>query len=499
MKKSLVAVGVIVALGVIWTGASWYTGKQLEGRMADMIATANRQLQQTAPDAGLALSYTHYQRGVFTSQMQLVIGPDSKATGWLKAGQQVVLDETLSHGPFPLAQLKHLSLIPSMASVRTTLVNNDTTRHLFEMTKDKSFIDAQTRISYSGATASDIQLLPLDYQKDQDKISFSGANISADVDNDGNGVAITGKADSAVIATLNDYGQHVQLTINGLNTDGNSKLADFGERTGTQKLTITKAAIAIEGKEMAVLEGFNLNGQSAVAKDGKHLDASFDYALDALKVQNQNMGSGKLALKFANVDGEALHAFSQKYNTETRALLDSTDNQEEYTASVLDIFFANLPLLLKGEPVVTIAPLSWKNDKGESTLNLSVLMKDPQASGQATSDDQLIGNSIKSVDGKLVIPMDMATALMTQVAKLEGYQESDAEKLADQQVKGVAAMGQMFRLTTTDNNNITSSLQYSDGQVTLNGQKMSLVDFLGMFGIAAPEPGAVPPPAPVQP
>ncbi len=27
MKKSVVAVGVIVALGVIWTGASWYTGE----------------------------------------------------------------------------------------------------------------------------------------------------------------------------------------------------------------------------------------------------------------------------------------------------------------------------------------------------------------------------------------------------------------------------------------------------------------------------------------
>jgi uncharacterized protein YdgA (DUF945 family) len=32
MKKSLVAAGVIVALGVVWTGGAWYTGKQLEGR-----------------------------------------------------------------------------------------------------------------------------------------------------------------------------------------------------------------------------------------------------------------------------------------------------------------------------------------------------------------------------------------------------------------------------------------------------------------------------------
>lgn len=94
--------------------------------------------------------------------------------------------------------------------------------------------------------------------------------------------------------------------------------------------------------------------------------------------------------------------------------------------------------------------------------------------------------SVKSLDGKLVIPVDMATAFMTQIAGLEGYQPADAAKLADQQVKGLAAMGQMFRITTMEDNAITSSLQYADGQVTLNGQKMPLDEFAGMFGLALP-------------
>ncbi len=48
MKKSLVAAGVIVVLGVVWTGGAWFTGKQLEGRIADMVQQANAQLQQRA-------------------------------------------------------------------------------------------------------------------------------------------------------------------------------------------------------------------------------------------------------------------------------------------------------------------------------------------------------------------------------------------------------------------------------------------------------------------
>ncbi|HDV5963957.1 TPA: DUF945 family protein, partial [Yersinia enterocolitica] len=37
MKKSLVAVSVIVVLGAAWTGASWYTGKLIEQRMGELV------------------------------------------------------------------------------------------------------------------------------------------------------------------------------------------------------------------------------------------------------------------------------------------------------------------------------------------------------------------------------------------------------------------------------------------------------------------------------
>ena len=45
MNKSLVAVGVIVALGVVWTGGAWYTGKKIETHLEDMVAQANAQLK----------------------------------------------------------------------------------------------------------------------------------------------------------------------------------------------------------------------------------------------------------------------------------------------------------------------------------------------------------------------------------------------------------------------------------------------------------------------
>ncbi|MBB1201042.1 DUF945 domain-containing protein [Enterobacteriaceae bacterium 89] len=512
MKKSQIAVGVIVALGVVWTGGSWYTGKQLEGRIADMVTQANAQMASTAPEAGIQLAYQDYQRGVFSSHLQMVVKPaDGAKSSWLKPGQTVVLDEKVSHGPFPLASLKTFNLAPAMATVETVLVNNEASKPLFDLAKGQSPFDISTRISYSGDTRSDIALKPLNYEKGDEKVAFSGGEFQLDADQQGNVFALTGEAESGVINAVNEYNQKVQLTFNNLKTEGNSKLASFNERVGSQKLTLDKLAIAVEGKELAVMEGTTFDAKADLSKDGKTIDSSLDYTLNSLKLQGQDLGSGKLALKVGQIDGQAWHQFSQQYNGQVQALLAQPDIMQDpalYQQKVTEAFLAAAPLLLKGEPVITVAPLSWKNSKGESSFNLSLFLKDPAAaSGEPKTLADEIDRSVKSLDSKLVIPMDMATELMTQVARLEGYQQADAEKLASQQVKGLAAMGQMFRITTQQDNNIQASLQYSNGQVTLNGDKMPLADFAGMFGvpdIAVPVPQGEPAPeqpqvAPLQP
>jgi hypothetical protein len=76
-----------------------------------MVQQANAQLQSSAPEAGVELSWQNYQRGVFSSHLQLVVKPVAgKENSWLAAGQSLVFDEVVDHGPFPLAALKSFSL-----------------------------------------------------------------------------------------------------------------------------------------------------------------------------------------------------------------------------------------------------------------------------------------------------------------------------------------------------------------------------------------------------
>lgn len=500
MKKTKIAAGVIIALGVIWTGTAWFTGKQLEKNMDQLVQSANARMNEMAPESRLKLGYQDYQRGLFSSTARFVLQSNSQTedNAVIKPGQSVVLNAKIDHGPFPFAQLKKFNLIPSMASVHTQLEDTDAVKKLFEMAKGKSLFQADTRIGYGGATSSAVHLLPLDYQDAQsgDRFASNGGTLNIDADKKGDKVDFSGDLASLVLTTRNQLNMPVMFTANGLKMNASTHLSPEGVRIGDQNIDLQKFATAVDGKEAFIAEG--LKGKSSFDSANSQISGSIDYTLDALKVQNQDFGQGKLAIKLSQFDANAMKTFSESYNRQVQALLNDqaiANNPALYQQRMNQILSSNLPLLLKGNPVVNIAPFSWKNDKGESSFNLAVHFKDPATgTAQPASVNQAVDNVLKTLDAKLAISMPMATELMTHVAMSQGYKEEEATKLADQQVKGVAAMGQMFRLTTQQDDNIVTSLQYATGQVSMNGEKMTPEQFLSryMLGGAGIAPADLP-------
>ncbi|MFZ4833783.1 YdgA family protein [Rouxiella sp. Mn2063] len=486
MKKSLVAVSVIVVLGAAWTGVSWYTGKQLESHMSEIVNDANANIKQSYPKSGVSLSYEDYQRGIFSSSVRLVLQQAAGAgnAAELKAGEKIVFLETIDHGPFPTSQLKKLTLIPSMASIHSELENTPPVKELFDATKGKSFITADTRVSYSGDTASAITLLPVDYQKNNSKLEFSGAKLDIDLGKDVKKVDVDANSDSVAFTSPNQWGQLEKVVLSGITIKSNTNGGKFNlGGIGSQSLAVKNAAVNIDGKDTATLAGFALN--SKFDEDGNNVNGVLNYTMDSLKIQGMDFGAGKLNVKIDKLDGQALKQFTDTYNQQAMQLLQQSDelDPQVYQQQASALLLNNLPILLKGNPSISVDPLSWKNDKGESTFTLQVGFKDPTASPQATDEAQLVSNLLSKVDAKLTIPVAMATELTTQAGRLQGYDAEQAGALAKQQVQGLAAMGEMFKLTTLKDDAISSELHYADNQINLNGQKMTLQDFVGLFGI----------------
>ena len=145
MKKSLVAAAAIVMLGAAWTGASWYTGKLAEQHVVKLTESANKEIKQRLPDAAIKLVVQDHQRGVFSSEARFVLRTDAGSADSETSPNPddgITVTATISHGPFPLTQLKKFHFSPSMASVHSMFADTPAAKKLFEITKGQSLLQA---------------------------------------------------------------------------------------------------------------------------------------------------------------------------------------------------------------------------------------------------------------------------------------------------------------------------------------------------------------------
>ncbi|MCV9877405.1 YdgA family protein [Brenneria izbisi] len=491
MKKSLVAAGVIIALGAVWTGASWYTGKQLAQQIDGFTDTLNTQLKKNYPDAGIKIVYRDYQGGIFSSKLSYVLQSDgtAKEAPLLAPGQEVVLNETVSHGPFPLAEIKRFNLLPSMASVHSELANTDAVKALFALTKDKPFFSAQTRVTYGGDTQSVVTLLPLEFQNDVQKFAFSGTTAQVDVGRDLRDSRLEGTISNLMSEKKNPWGETEKLVVNDFTLKGNNHKGKFELNLGDADLSIKSVTFSVENGDPVTLN--NISVQTQLTEDETDLAGKMALALESMTIAERNLGSGAMHIVFSRFDGKGAKAFATAYQQNVEQMLYKPEiiTPEAYQHELTMTFLQYLPQLLKSNPNVTISPISWKNSKGEGTFTLALDMTDPLQNSakatdpNATDEEKIILQSVKKLDVKLNVPLAMLTELMVQAGPQGKTDEEkkQAVAMAQQQAQMMAGIGQMNQISVTRDNAITSSLQYADGQVDFNGNKMTLGEFIAPF------------------
>lgn len=491
MKKSLVAAGVIIALGAVWTGASWYTGKQLAQQLDGFTDTLNAQLKKSYPDAGLKIVYRDYQGGIFSSKLSYVLQADGTAKGAqvLAPGEEVVLNETVSHGPFPLAQVRKFNLVPAMASVHSELANTAAVKALFELTKDKSFFTAETRVAYNGDTQSVVTLIPVEFQNNDQKFVFSGTELLLDIGRDLRSSRLEGTISNLMSEKKNPWGETEKLVVNDFTLKGNNQKGKFDLDLGDADLSVKSLTFSVEGGDPVTFNNFSL--QTSMTEDDKNLAGKLALALESMTIAERNLGSGAFNMSISQLDGEGAKQFATAYQQKIQQILQNPDGMDpdRYQHEIVMTFLQYLPQLLKGNPNVTVSPISWKNSKGEGTFTLALDLTDPlQNSAKATDptasdEEKIILQSVKTLDVKLNVPLAMLAELMIQTGPQPATDEEKKQvaDMAQQQVQMMAGIGQMNQLSVTKDDAITSSLQYADGQVDFNGNKMSLAEFIAPF------------------
>ncbi|MDC9590067.1 YdgA family protein [Xenorhabdus sp. XENO-10] len=475
MKKSLVAVSVIVALGAVWTGMSWYTGKQLESRLDRFIEKANTELKNSAPENGLEWQAKDFKRGIFSSDVRLILTTKGGIEeAGIKPNEEVIFKSTIDHGPFPIANLKTFNLAPKMASIHSELEQNDTLKELFNLTDGKQPFKSDVNVSYSGTISANIEFVPIKHTKtnkngDQRVLSFTGAKINANTNRDLSTFAFTVKSDEL---SFSDPAKKETISLKGIDFEGNEKKGNFDFYIGNQNFSIGEFSMSgITNEPSISLKGIKVTLNSSEDKD--NLNIKVASSIDGLKIKDIEFGSGKFNLGMEKLDSQSVHKFTQAYNEAAQKAL--------ATNRVLpdDAVLNNLHLLINKNPQFSISPLSWKNSKGESSMDFKLSLQNIPEDKSALSlmePEETIRTLVKELSLNINVPKAMLIESIVQADELDGKDKTAAKIKAEQQVQTVVLLGSKF--LTAKNGVIGLNFHYANDKVKLNDKESSLHQFL---------------------
>ncbi|OTA20095.1 hypothetical protein Xbed_01811 [Xenorhabdus beddingii] len=482
MKKSLVAVSVVVALGAVWTGASWYTGKQLEGRLDHFISKANTELKEAFPESGIEWQAENFKRGVFSSDVRLILS----IKGTKSKSEEIIFKSTIDHGPFPVSSLKRFNLMPKMASIHSELEQSEPLKDLFNLTQGKSPLNINAEFSYGGSLSSNINLSAVNHTETKENgekrvLSFSGAQINAETDRHLNAFSFSVKSDAL---SFSDPTKKESIILKDIDFKGNGKKGLFDIYIGDQSYGIGEISThGIAGESDTTetndtaFKGLKIT--SNLTEDKDNLNIKIGYSIDGIKVKNMDFGSGKIVLGMEKLDGESVRKFTQAYN-DTVAAETLTTHGSSYDITYAAVL-SNLHLLLNKDPQFSLSPFSWKNSKGESTVDFKLSLQNIPEDKNALllmEPEEVIRTLIQSLSLHINVPKAMLVESITQADVLGGEDKTAAEAKAKQQVNTLAQEGIKLNVLTDENDVIGLNFHYADDKVKLNSKETSLHQFL---------------------
>ena len=476
MKKSVVALGVIVALGAVGVGGAWFTGEKAQTEYLRQIELANKQAQALGLSDSFKVVYQNkqFERGFFTSQVE-----DEVVISLPKEGKvfTIPLSTKLYHGPFPLDQLTKFNFMPVMFSAQGVIGKNETTQPLFDLLKSDKPVQYQASTNYSLATKGKVELAAgemTDPHSPQNKISWSNINIGFDVDKDR-----AGKYDMTLDEVTADLGpssadgdsqdatavKSVKTKMKGMKLDASfnpTKWAYIYTGKGsysTESFEMTSMDYA--GKTTSLIEK-GLKATSDISLNGDFVNLKSESAVDSFVLDGKELGKLTNNSELNHIEANAANALIEAVFTVFKSVRDDKNVNDEVVSEILSSWVEEHGMaIFNNQPQLKLNPVSISDNQGKVSLDLNVaLAKDPKF-------DLMKGNLYKQfTDFAVHIHVDKATAekIMTQFAPEED--KALIKEKIEEQAKQAAAQN----IVVNNDKNVTLALVLEKGELKLNGQ-----------------------------
>lgn len=481
MKKSAV-VGVVVALGAVWTGTAWYTGQKAEAFVKQSVEQANVELQKFGEKWGVAavVELVSFERGVFSSTERYRVKiTEPAADGKPAQEHEIQFVEHLDHGPFPLSNLKSGSFAPAMVASRFQLEETPAVKDWFAATKGVVPLSGAYSVSYARNVAGTFDMAPVEFAKDDTSLSFSGMKGDVTYATDSKHGTIALAAESLVAAGPASEDSDIErMALQGLTLTSDMTPGKNDMYVGSQKLGIKNWTITSKEKPPVQLK------DTSMAVDMTEADATVGAKmvldLGMINIQEKDMAGAKLVIDAQRLDAKAFKAINDVYEAASRRMLQSDDEEQapEFTDEEKQVLKTNVELLLAGNPSLSVSPLQVRTANGTSTFTLDLDLTKP-----ATMDGEFADTAkdvVRKLAARLVLSKANLSDLMAIEPQVRGVPAEQALQTAKGQAEMVGTMATAMGLAKIENDNIVTYLNYADGQVDFNGKKMPVEQFLMM-------------------
>ncbi|TFY88368.1 DUF945 domain-containing protein [Pseudomonas nabeulensis] len=483
-KPAVVLLGFVVAVGVVSAGGAWYTGKQLEPVLQTAVQDANQELKRSMAgvDGTLALELVSLDRGLFSSTAHYRLKGQGSFFGEENPNPELLFVDHIEHGPLPFSRLVSLKWLPVMATSHYELEKNPTTEKWFAAAKDVSPLKGVANIGYSRSVSGNLELLPLEFKDDKSSVSFSGANMDFDSTAEGKKVKVDGFMNSLKVAAVDGNGTPFDIDLAGLTVASNLEKSTFGFYTGQNTVELTDSKVTF-GPQKAVLtlKGFEQKDSSDI-KDN-NLAGRVDYKIDEIGYQGKPVGSAAMGLSVKNIDVPSGLVLTKLYQdkmqpVQAAAAAGQPVPELQLTEAEQAVAETNVNQLLAAKPQVALENLSLKTTHGESKMSLIVDLTKP--SSMELPPVELGKQMIALLDANVTLSKPMIADVSALQAQIGGLTDPKAieqqSQMAAEMVSGLAVGTQLATLVGTD---VVSKLHYANNEVTFNGQKMTVEQFIG--------------------
>lgn len=393
MKKPLfAALGVAIA----YTGAAWYTGYMGEQKFREQLALG----QQQSSSAGMQLDKVEYDRGIFSSRVELSIKPVSTLPL-----EQVTFKSRVTHGPLLFGRGFGVGLY-DMQSEFALLLRDETVNTALQAALKDKLDNIRTRVYFDGAYDGLWELEAIEKQQDGVNLSMQPSRLG-----------FSGKLDS-----LSGKGQ---LTVGAIKIT----LAD-GSRVEMNEMT---ADVSVENLEPGVnLTNMKLEmpGVNATSATG------VPFAMEGLTVaQTQTLVNNKIDthikmdmarlvgpvvvdkayyhIAFNQVDKAAVKAMNKSL-TRAAGVTDPTALQAVY----VQMFTQAMPLLLQDGLTAQLAVgAEFMGGKSEALWNIRYV---PPVDGKTIAELQGMEDYLALVDSDLLVKAPAALLQASPASTMVG-------------------------------------------------------------------------------